>query len=104
MINIPPDRSLPVNIYHPSIRDFVSDPSNCKVTQVLSITSIHSLLAHSSLRLMIHDMTTSTALLDALSELKGHSQAIQPRDLQILHQSLAFIVEPKPLHALEGLL
>ncbi|KAG2141292.1 hypothetical protein DEU56DRAFT_700609, partial [Suillus clintonianus] len=55
VMDIPTDSSLPLNIYHSSVRDYVSDLSNCKVPQVQSqksITSPHSLLAESCFRLM----------------------------------------------------
>ncbi|KAG2132367.1 hypothetical protein DEU56DRAFT_859534, partial [Suillus clintonianus] len=94
IMDIPTDSSLPLNIYHSSVRDYVSDLSNCKVPQVQSqqsITSPHSLLAESCFRLMMRDIPKSTALLDALSELKGYNQATQTDDPKSLQQSLAFI-------------
>ncbi|KAG2338691.1 hypothetical protein BDR05DRAFT_951752 [Suillus weaverae] len=33
VMDIPADSTLPVNIYHSSIRDYVSDPSNCSLPQ-----------------------------------------------------------------------
>ncbi|OAX32999.1 hypothetical protein K503DRAFT_670129, partial [Rhizopogon vinicolor AM-OR11-026] len=53
VMDIPYDRSLPISIYHSSIRDYVLDPSKCSLFKGQCITSPHSLLAHSSLRLMI---------------------------------------------------
>ncbi|KAG2153861.1 hypothetical protein DEU56DRAFT_751558 [Suillus clintonianus] len=108
IVDIPTNSNLPLNIYHSSVRDYVSDPSNCKVPQVQSqqcIMSPHSLLAESSFSLMARDIPKSTALLDALSELKGHNQATQTDDPKSLQQSLAFVVEPpEPLKILVGLL
>ncbi|KAG1823052.1 hypothetical protein EV424DRAFT_1321667, partial [Suillus variegatus] len=52
VIDVPTDNSLPVNIYHSSVRDYVSQRSNCSLPQVKNITSPHSLLALSSLHLM----------------------------------------------------
>ncbi|KAG2158649.1 uncharacterized protein EDB93DRAFT_557539 [Suillus bovinus] len=92
IIDVPTDSSLPVNIYHSSVRDYVSHRSNCSLRQVQSITSPHSLLALSSLRLMTRELPDRTALLDVLSELKKHTQATQPQDplnlkkLIILHR------------------
>ncbi|KAG2141182.1 uncharacterized protein EDB93DRAFT_641773 [Suillus bovinus] len=104
VINIPPDNS-PVNLYHSSVRDYVSDPSNCNLPKVQHIRHPHSLLAQSSFRLMIQALPASTALLDALSELKRQSRAIPSHDLQILKHSLSFIMQPpEPLQALIGLL
>ncbi|KAG2740986.1 hypothetical protein P692DRAFT_201894793 [Suillus brevipes Sb2] len=98
-MDIPADSSQPVNIYHLSIRDYVSDFSNCSLPRVQSITPPHSLLAYSSFRLMIRDMPERTALMDALLELKSQNQAIEPHDPRSLQQTLAFIVEPPaPLH------
>jgi len=96
VMEIPADRDLPVNIYHSSIRDYVSDPSNCGLSEVQHITSPHSLLALSSLCLMIPDIRgrANTALLDALLELKGQSQAMQSDDPRRLKDTLSFIVKP----------
>ncbi|KAG1774701.1 hypothetical protein EV702DRAFT_974413 [Suillus placidus] len=69
IIEVPTDNSLSVNIYHSSVRDYVSHRSNCSLPQVKYTTSPHSLLALSSLRLMVQEIPESTALLDALSEL-----------------------------------
>ncbi|KAG2339061.1 hypothetical protein BDR05DRAFT_1040174, partial [Suillus weaverae] len=104
-MDISADSSKPVNIYHSSIRDYVSDFSNCTLPGLQPITAPHSVLAHSSFRLMIQDLPKSTDLLDALSELKEHNQAMQNDDPKSLQQSLAFIVEPpEPLRVLTGLL
>ncbi|KAG0707184.1 hypothetical protein DFH29DRAFT_52040 [Suillus ampliporus] len=105
VIDVPTDGSLPVNIYHSSVRDYVSHRSNCSLHQVQHVTSPHSLLALSSLHLMAHKIPESTALLDALSELKRQSQAMEPQDPQNLKHSLAFIVQPpEPLQVLITLL
>ncbi|KAG1774635.1 hypothetical protein EV702DRAFT_521224 [Suillus placidus] len=105
IINVPTDISLPVNIYHSSVRDYVSHRSNCSLRQVRYIASPHSLLALSSFRLMMQDLPDRTALLDALSELKKHSQATQPQDPKNMKDSLSFIVQsPDPLQVLIGLL
>ncbi|KAG2750297.1 hypothetical protein P692DRAFT_20873240 [Suillus brevipes Sb2] len=72
VMDIPADASLPVNIYHSSVRDYVSDPSNCGLPQVCDTASPHSLLAYSSLRLL-NAIPESTALLDALSELNKYN-------------------------------
>ncbi|KAG2753419.1 hypothetical protein P692DRAFT_201260034, partial [Suillus brevipes Sb2] len=79
-MDIPADSSQPVNIYHSSIRDYVSDFSNCNLLGLQSITPPHSLLAYSSFRLMIRDMPERTALMDALLELKSQNQAMEPND------------------------
>ncbi|KAG2346572.1 hypothetical protein BDR05DRAFT_792371 [Suillus weaverae] len=103
-MDISADSSKPVNIYHSSIRDYVSDFSNCTLPGV-QLTAPHSVLAHSSFRLMIQDLPKSTNLLGALSELKEHSLAMQTDDPKSLQQSLAFVVEPpEPLRVLTGLL
>jgi hypothetical protein len=105
IINVPIDSSLPVDIYHSSVRDYVSHRSNCSLRQVQYITSPHSLLTLSAFRLMMRDLPDRTALLDALSELKKHSQATQSQDPQDLKNSLSFIVQPpEPLQVLIGLL
>ncbi|KAG1809825.1 uncharacterized protein HD556DRAFT_1316055, partial [Suillus plorans] len=104
-MDIPADSSHPVNIYHSSIRDYVSDFSNCSLLGLQPITAPHSLLASSSFRLMIQDIPERTTLMDALSELKSQNQAMQRHDPRNLQQSLAFIVEPpEPLQVLMGLL
>ncbi|OAX37116.1 hypothetical protein K503DRAFT_857553 [Rhizopogon vinicolor AM-OR11-026] len=105
VMHIPTDASLPVNIYHSSVRDYVSDRSNCCLPGVQSLTPPHSLVAYSSLHLMMQDIIESTALLDALIELKGQSQVMQSDDHQSLKHSLSFIVEPpEPLRILMCLL
>ncbi|KAG2348515.1 hypothetical protein BDR05DRAFT_524410 [Suillus weaverae] len=105
VIDVPTDSSLPVNIYHSSVRDYVSYHSNCSLRQVQHITSPHSLLAHSSLRLMMQDLPDRSALLDALSALKRQSQAMEARDPQSLRHSLSFLVQPpKPMQVLVTLL
>jgi len=93
VMNIPSDSTLPVNIHHSSIRDYVSHPSNCGLPEVCDIASPHSLLARSSLRLM-KAIPKGTSLLDALSELKKQSKAMQPKDPHRLKDSLAFLVRP----------
>ncbi|KAG1717483.1 uncharacterized protein EDB91DRAFT_1352983 [Suillus paluster] len=101
VMSIPTNSTLPVNIYHSSVRDYVSDPSNCSLPQVHDIPSPHSLLAHASLRLMMKEIPESMALSDALSELKRQSQAMKPYDPQRLKDSLAFLVRPaEPLSVL----
>jgi hypothetical protein len=96
VMDIPTDSTLPVNIYHSSVRDYVSDPSNCGLLEVRD-TSPHSLLARSSLRLIL-DIPASTALLDGLSELKKQRKTMQPEDAHRLKESLAFLVlPPEPL-------
>jgi len=102
VMNIPTDTSLPVNVYHSSIRDYVSDPSNCSLTEVHDMPSPHSLLADSSLRLMMKEIPESTDLLDALLELRKESHAMQPEDPKKLKDSLAFLVQP--LSVLIGML
>jgi hypothetical protein len=91
------DGSLPMNIYHSSVRDYVSDTSNCSLFQAEHITP-YTILAQSSFRLMMQEIPESTALLDALSDLKKQSQATpllfpQPS----LERLLAFIVQPLEL-------
>jgi Ca2+-binding RTX toxin-like protein len=105
IIYIPPDSSFPMNIYHSSVREYVSQPSHCSLLQVQEIQSPHYLLANSSLRLMHDIFLESTALRDALSELKKQSQAIPSRDPDSLKQSLSFVVQPpEPIQVLTGLL
>ncbi|KAG1759044.1 hypothetical protein EDD22DRAFT_160836 [Suillus occidentalis] len=97
IINIPPDSNLPVNIYHSSVRDYVSHCSNSS----LYITSPHSLLAHSSLRLMMQELPDRSTLLEALSALKKQNQAMEPHDPKNLARSLSFIVQPpEPMQVL----
>ncbi|KAG2028888.1 hypothetical protein BDR03DRAFT_1096362, partial [Suillus americanus] len=103
VMDIPTDSTLPVNIYHSSIRDYVSDPSNCSLPQVRehNMPSPHPLLADSSIRLMMKNTPESTALLVALSELEKQSQAMQPEDPHRLKFSLSFLVRPpEPLSVL----
>ncbi|KAG1775219.1 hypothetical protein EV702DRAFT_1269567 [Suillus placidus] len=106
VMDIPTESSLPVNIHHSSVRDYVSDPSNCSLPEVQPIASPHALLAYSSLRLMMQDIP-STALPNALAKLKKQSRATQSHDSdpQTLTRSLSFIVQsPEPLQVLKGLL
>jgi hypothetical protein len=105
VIEIPTDSRLPVNIHHSSIRDYVSDPSNCGLPQVQRNTPPHSLLAQSSFRLILQEMPESIALLDALLKLKRQSQAMPSCDPRNLKKSLSFIVQSlEPLQVLECLL
>lgn len=105
VIDIPTDSSLPVNIYHSSVRDYVSDPSNCNLIEVQRIKHSHSILACSSFRLMMREIPLSMAFQNVLLELNKQSKAMRPHDPKTLKRSLAFIVEPpEPLHALIGLL
>jgi hypothetical protein len=99
LMDIPTDTNLPVKIYHSSLRDYVSNPSNCSLPQV------HSLLAYSCFDLMIREIPESLALLSALSDIKKQSQAMTPNDPHHLNDSLAFIVQPpEPLQVLMGLM
>ncbi|KAG2035327.1 hypothetical protein BDR03DRAFT_1093230 [Suillus americanus] len=103
VMDIPTDSTLPVNIYHSSIRDYVFDPSHCSLPQVReqNMPSPHSLLADSSFHLMMKNISETTALLDALSELEKQSQAMQPEDPDRLKVSLSFLVQsPEPLSVL----
>jgi hypothetical protein len=105
VVDVPIDNSLPVNIYHSSVRDYASDPSNCSLFEGQCITSPHSLLAHSSCHLMVQHLPESTALLAMLSELKRQSQAMRSHDPRNLKHSLAFVVQPlEPLQVLMSLL
>ena len=107
VMDIPADSNLPVNIYHSSIRDYVSDSSNCGLPEVQHMTSPHSLFARSCLRLMISDITgrANTALLDALLKLKGQSQAMESDNPKRLKSILSFIVQPpEPLQVVIYLL
>jgi environmental stress-induced protein Ves len=105
VMDIPTDSSLPVNIHHSSVRDYVSDPSNCSLLEGHHITSPDSLLARSSLRLMVQDMPENTAFLDAFSELSRQSRAMRSNIPQMLQHTLSFIVlPPEPLQILLGLL
>ncbi|KAG2744062.1 hypothetical protein P692DRAFT_201856611 [Suillus brevipes Sb2] len=84
VMDIPTDTSLPVNIYHSSVRDYVSDPSNCGLPQAIP---------------------ESTALLDALSELNKHNHAMKPEDPRRLKRSLAYLVRaPEPVSVLTSML
>jgi len=98
IVDIPTDNTLPVNIYHSSIRDYVSDPSNCSLPQVREhdMPSPHCLLADSSFffRLMIQSIPETTALSGAFSELEKQSQAMRPEDPHRLKFSLSFLVPP----------
>ncbi|KAJ8581034.1 hypothetical protein M405DRAFT_643851 [Rhizopogon salebrosus TDB-379] len=105
VVDIPTDSSLPINIYHSSIRDYASNPLNCNLTEVQGMMPTHSLLACSSFRLMIQNLQESTALLDMLSGLMVQSQAILSHDPQTLKHSLASMVQQaEPLEVLIGLL
>ncbi|KAG1765657.1 hypothetical protein EDD22DRAFT_968460 [Suillus occidentalis] len=105
VMDIPTEGTLPVNIYHSSVRDYASDPSNCNLSQVRDIPSPHSLLAHSSFRLMMKEIPERSALLDLLSDLKKHSQAMKSQDPKRLKESLSFLVQPpEPLSVLVVLL
>jgi hypothetical protein len=105
VMDIPTDTSLPVNLYHSSIRDYVSDASHCSLPEVHDMPSPHSLLADVSLRLMMEEIPESTDLLDALLELKKESHAMQPEDPKKLKNSLVFLVQPpEPLSVLIGIL
>ncbi|KAG1793067.1 uncharacterized protein HD556DRAFT_517266 [Suillus plorans] len=105
IMDIPTDGSLPVNIYHSSVRDYVSDPSNCNLSQVHNILSPHSILAYSSFRLMMKEIPERSALLDMLSDLKKHSRTMKSQDPQRLKESLSFLVQPpEPLSVLVALL
>ncbi|KAG2125957.1 hypothetical protein DEU56DRAFT_862483, partial [Suillus clintonianus] len=100
VVNIPTDSTLPVDIYHTSVRDYVADPSNCSLPEVHNIPSPHSLLAYSSFHLMMKEIPRNTALLDVLSELKRQSHAMELEDPHKLKGSLAFLVqllEPRPV-------
>jgi len=103
VIYVPTDSTLPVNIYHSSIRDYVSDPSNCSLRQVRqhNMSSPHSLLAEYCFRFMMKNIPETTALLDALSELGKQSHVMQAQDPHQLKSSLSFLVRPpEPLSAL----
>jgi len=103
VMDIPTDSTLPVNIYHSSIRDYVSDPSHCSLPGVRThnMASPHSLLAKSSFRFMITNIPETSTLLDALSELGKQSQVMQAQDPHQLKSSLSFLVRPpEPLSAL----
>jgi hypothetical protein len=105
VMDIPTDSSLPINIYHSSIRDYASNPSNCNFIEVQGIMPTHALLAYSSFRLMIQHLQESTALLDMLLGLKRQSQATPFHDPQALKHLLTFMVQqPEPLEVLTGLL
>ncbi|KAG2128242.1 hypothetical protein DEU56DRAFT_758440 [Suillus clintonianus] len=94
VMDIPTDISLPVNIYHSSVRDYVSDSSHCSISQVRDIPSPHSLLARSSFRLMMKEIPERSALLDVLSGLKKCSQSMKSQDPRGLQESLSFLVQP----------
>jgi hypothetical protein len=101
-MDIPADINLPVNIYHSSVRDYISDPLNCNLLQVRKhdMPSPHALLADSALCLM-KAIPKSTALLDALSDLKKQSKAMKSEDPHRLKDSLAFLVRPpEPLSSI----
>lgn len=105
LMDIPTDSCLPVNIFHSSVHDYASDPSNCGLPDIQNIISPHSLLAKSCLHLMMEGTPRCMTLLDALSKLSKQSRAMEPRDPQRLKQSLAFVVQPpEPMQVLIGLL
>ncbi|KAG2051909.1 hypothetical protein BDR06DRAFT_570926 [Suillus hirtellus] len=105
IMDIPTDGSLPVNIYHSSVRDYVSDPSNCNLSQVHNILPPHSILARSSFRLMMKEIPERSALLDMLLDLNKHSRTMKSQDPQRLKESLSFLVQPpEPLSVLVALL
>ena len=105
LVDIPSDSNLPVKISHLSIRDYVSNPSNCSFPEVQYLTPPHALLADSSLCSIMRDIRGCTTLLDALSKLQRHSHPLHSRKFQSLQQSLAFIIQPpEPLQALICLL
>ncbi|KAG1799442.1 uncharacterized protein HD556DRAFT_128594 [Suillus plorans] len=102
-VDIPGASILPVNIHHSSIRDYVSNPSNCSLPQVREhdMPSPYSLLADSSFRLMMKEIPESTALLDALSGLMKQSNAMEHKDHSTLKNQLAFLVRaPEPVSVL----
>jgi hypothetical protein len=104
-MDIPTDSSLPINIYHSSICEYASNPSNCNFTEVQDIMPTDSLLAYSSFRLMIQRLQESTALLDMLLGLKRQSRATPFHDPRALKHSLAFMVQqPEPSEVLTSLL
>ncbi|KAG1777328.1 hypothetical protein EV702DRAFT_1197303 [Suillus placidus] len=105
IMDIPTDNRIPVNFCHSSVCDYASDPSNCGLPGIQDITPPHSLLAESSLRLMMQEIPKRTTLLDALSELDKQSEAMQFHDPKNFKQSLAFAVQPpEPMRTLIGLL
>jgi hypothetical protein len=105
-MNIPSDSSHPMDIYHSSVRDYVSDPSNCSLAEVRDITPPHSLLADSCLCLMMRDSSnTNTSLLDELSKLERQRQATESKKPMDIKLSLPFLVQPpEPLQVLIALL
>ncbi|KAG2119831.1 uncharacterized protein F5147DRAFT_767298 [Suillus discolor] len=105
VMDIPADSTLPVNIYHSSIRDYVSDTLNCSLRQVHDMPSPHRLLTHSSFRLMMKGIPENTALLDALSQLETQSSAMEREIPHVLKYSLAFLIQPpEPLSVLSAIL
>ncbi|KAG1895573.1 uncharacterized protein F5891DRAFT_663421 [Suillus fuscotomentosus] len=105
VMDIPADSTLPVNIYHSSIRDYVSDTLNCSLRQVHDMPSPHCLLAHSSFRLMMKGIPENAALLDALSQLEEQSCAMERECPHVLKHSLAFLIQPpEPLSVLSAIL
>ncbi|KAG2113691.1 hypothetical protein DEU56DRAFT_191327 [Suillus clintonianus] len=105
VIEIPSDSRFPVNIYHSSVRDYVSHRSNCTLRQVQYIASPHSLLAVSSLHLMVQDIPDCSGLLNALSALKRYSQVMESHNPRSLTPSLSFMVQrPDPMRALIALI
>lgn len=105
VMDVPTDSTLPVTIYHSSVRDYVLDPSNCSLPEVQPMTPPHSLFAHSSLHLMMQNIPKSTSLLDSLSSFKRKGRGTQGRHSKNIKDSFSFIVQPpKPLQVLIGLL
>ena len=80
VLDIPTDNSLPVNIYHSSVRDYVSDPSNCSLPQVQDVPSPQSLLTQSSFPLMKQDIPESTVLPDVLPVWKSGVTSLHTHD------------------------
>ncbi|KAG1774718.1 hypothetical protein EV702DRAFT_974333 [Suillus placidus] len=96
VMDVPTDSTLPVTIYHSSVRDYVSDPSNCSLPEVQSITPPHSLLAHSSLRLMMQNIPESTALLNSLSSFERKGRGSDALNYACHNWAFHLLRAPKP--------
>jgi len=94
IMDIPIDKSLPVSIYHSSVRDYVSERLIGRLLKGQDKTPHpHALLALSSFRLMIRVVPQSTGLPDAFSKLQVQ-RAKGSHHFTLLLRTLLFVVEP----------
>ncbi|KAG2345366.1 hypothetical protein BDR05DRAFT_864029, partial [Suillus weaverae] len=98
IMDIPTDNRIPVNIFHSSVCDYASDPTNCGLPEIQDITPPHSLLAESCLRLMMQDSPRRMTLLDALSKLNKQSQAMEPQNSRCASDALKYTYQHWVFH------